>query len=114
MPRILVVEENKNLRVLYKYVLSKAGYEVSTVSSKEAALERLPEIDLVISELEAPNDKGYQALNHYYKKNNKIKLIVNTGYPLRADQSMNCRADAILPKSSNMDQLTLTIQSVLT
>ena len=114
MHKILVVEESKNLRFLYKLVLSKEGFDVSTVSSKEAALEKLPEMDLVISDLTEPNENGCNYLNHYYKQNDKLKVIINTGFPLKPNQSFHCQADAVLPKTSNVEQLTSLIRNVLT
>jgi DNA-binding response OmpR family regulator len=113
MHRILVVEKDKNLCFLYKLVLSKEGYDVITVSSREEALDKLREMDLVISELESPINNDCHRFNFYYKSNEKIKLIVNTGYPLDSVLEFDCRVDAVLPKSSDFAELKHTIRNIL-
>ena len=113
MHKILVVEKDKNLRFLYKLVLTKEGYDVITVSSKEEAFDKLKEMDLVISELDSPLNDECNRLNFYYKTNEKIKLIVNTGYPLKSKVNFDCPVEAVLPKSSDFAELKHTIRNVL-
>lgn len=112
MHKILVVEQNRNLRFLYKFVLSKEGYDVSTAPTKEAALDRIPDMDLVIADLDAPCSFRC-SYEPYYRQKENIKVIINTGYPLEADDFCGCHADAVLTKSSNLEKLTNTIRNVL-
>lgn len=113
MHKILVVEKDKNLRFLYKLVLTKEGYEVITVSSKEEAMDKLKEMDLVISDLDKPLNDDCNRLNFFHQNNNNIKLIVNTGYPLSSNINFDCPVDAVLPKSSDFAELKHTIRNVL-
>jgi len=113
MHKILVVEKDKNLRFLYKLVLTKEGYDVLTVSSKEEALEKLRGMDLVISELESPLISKCCRFESYYLTNEKIKVIVNTGYPVGSQMEFDCQVDAVLPKSSDLAELKNTIQHIL-
>lgn len=113
MHKILVVEKDNNLRFLYKLVLTKEGYDVLTVSTKAEALEKLRGMDLVISELESPENSIGCWFESYYLTNEKIKVIVNTGYPLDSDLEFDCPVDAVLPKSSDLAELKNTIQHIL-
>ncbi len=113
MPKILVVDDDKNLRFLYQRVLSKAGYDVITVPTKEAALEKLPEVDLVISELDRPAASNGTHLDHFYKSNRRLKVIVNTAYPLKYALTLRYRADATMEKTSDVDKLTMLVDHIL-
>jgi DNA-binding NtrC family response regulator len=113
MPRILVVDEDKNVRLLYKYTLSLEGFEVVTAHSREAALQKLDGVDLVVSELEDPYDDNSGNFSKFYETNKDLKVVVNTGYPLEYTDSTLCQADAILAKTSDTDRLTSVIRNVL-
>lgn len=113
MHRILVVEANRNLRSLYKMILSREGYDVTTVSDRESALDKISDTDLLISDLDSPLVDSAKNLARYYRKKGNLKVIINTGYPLLPEQSKFYKADAVLTKTSNFDQLTSTIRTVL-
>jgi two-component system alkaline phosphatase synthesis response regulator PhoP len=59
MAKILVVEDEKNIRELIKFNLENAGYEVVTAADGKAALDQLSaEIDLVVLDLMLPEVDG--------------------------------------------------------
>ncbi|MFN2340038.1 MAG: response regulator [Halanaerobium sp.] len=61
MEKILVVEDEKNIRELIKFNLENAGYEVETAADGRAALEQLSEeIDLVVLDLMLPEIDGME------------------------------------------------------
>lgn len=61
MEKILVVEDEKNIRELIKFNLENAGFEVLTAEDGQEALEQLSdEIDLVVLDLMLPQIDGME------------------------------------------------------
>ncbi|MFW5961964.1 MAG: winged helix-turn-helix domain-containing protein [bacterium] len=61
MEKILVVEDEKNIRELIKFNLENAGYEVVTAADGRVALDELSaEIDLVVLDLMLPEVDGME------------------------------------------------------
>lgn len=61
MEKILVVEDEKNIRELIKFNLENAGFEVLTADDGQEALEQLSdEIDLVVLDLMLPQIDGME------------------------------------------------------
>lgn len=61
MEKILVVEDEKNIRELIEFNLENAGYEVYTAADGRVALDKLSEeIDLVVLDLMLPEIDGME------------------------------------------------------
>ncbi len=61
MEKILVVEDEKNIRDLIKFNLENAGYEVETAADGKEAMDKLSEeIDLVVLDLMLPEIDGME------------------------------------------------------
>jgi len=115
MAKIMVVDENKNLRFLYELELSSEGHEVITVPSDEAAIKTLnvTDVDIVVSELPNPNGSGLKSFKKFYEKNENLKVIINTAYQFEPYPSWQNYVDACLIKSSDINILKKTIREVL-
>jgi CheY-like chemotaxis protein len=57
MPRVLIVDDDPNLRDVVKLILAGPGNEIDSVADGQAALERLAQhaYDLVVSDLDMPD-----------------------------------------------------------
>ncbi|MBI5198068.1 MAG: response regulator, partial [Nitrospirae bacterium] len=64
--RILVVDDEENIRLLYKGELEDEGYEVVMAGSGEEALEVFDKVrpDLVTLDIKMPGMGGLRALEH--------------------------------------------------
>lgn len=62
MTKIMVVEDEPNLRKLLEVIIGKEGYQVMTLDDGEAALERLDSFrpDLIISDIMMPRLDGLE------------------------------------------------------
>ncbi|HEU4370186.1 MAG TPA: response regulator [Methylomirabilota bacterium] len=63
--RVLVVEDNRDTSTLLRDLLITEGYEVESVPTGEAALEaleRTPDVDLVVLDLMLPGMSGYDVI----------------------------------------------------
>ncbi len=116
MTTILLVEDNKNQRVLYEQELKHDGYEVVTASDGKEAIEKVQEQlpDIVIMDINMPKMDGIEAMGRILSKNKKVPVIINTAYSNYKDSFMSWAADAYIVKSSDLSELKNTIKEILT
>ena len=81
--RILVVEDDRELRLLLVDLLGEAGYEVAAFGSAESALRALEqpaEPDLVITDLMLPGLQGLDLLRELRRRRPETHVIVMTAF----------------------------------
>jgi len=115
MITVLVVEDDKNQRLLYEQELKLEGYEVVTAADGKDALgkiqEQLP--DLIIMDINMPKMDGIETMGKILGKNREIPVIINTAYSNYKDNFMSWAADAYIVKSSDLSELKNTAKEVL-
>ncbi len=116
MTTILLVEDNKNQRLLYDQELSREGYEIEIADNGKDALGKVQElaIDIIILDINLPKMDGIEAMGRILSTNKKIPIIINTAYSNYKDNFMSWAADAYLVKSSDLSGLKNTIKELLT
>jgi CheY-like chemotaxis protein len=115
VPSILVVEDEKNLRMLYEEELSSEGYDVVLVGSGEEALDVLEKSrpDLVVLDIRMPGMDGIEALGRILGRDRSIPVVINTAYSSYKDNFMTWAANAYVVKSSDLSELKATIKRLL-
>ena len=115
MATILVVEDDKNQRLLYEQELKLEGYEVVTAADGKDALEKIQEQlpDLIIMDINMPKMDGIETMGKILGKNREIPVIINTAYSNYKDNFMSWAADAYIVKSSDLSELKNTVKEVL-
>ncbi len=115
MTTILLVEDDKNQRLLYEQELRHEGYEIVTATNGKEALEKVQEQlpDLIIMDINMPKMDGIEAMGKILCKNKKVPVIINTAYSNYKDSFMSWAADAYIVKSSNLSELKDKIKEVL-
>ncbi|PXV61925.1 response regulator [Halanaerobium congolense] len=80
--KVLIVDDEKNIRLTLKTALSKAGYEVETAVNGEDGLTKLKgeEIPVVLLDMKMPGMDGIQFLKEVTEKDIATKVIMITGY----------------------------------
>jgi DNA-binding response OmpR family regulator len=88
MLRILVVDDDKNTRMLLSAVLGNAGYEVSLASNGIEALEALDKehVDLVVLDIIMPRMNGYEFTQTLRDNHNNIPILMVSAKQLPADK----------------------------
>ena len=115
MARLLIVEDEDNLRELYAEELEEEGYEISRAENGKAAIELVKNesFDLIIMDIRMPEMDGIEALGKVISLNKKIPVIIYTAYSNYKSNFMTWTADAYLTKSSNLDELKEKIKELI-
>jgi len=115
MAKLLVVDDDKNLRLLYEQELTDEGHEVTLAGSGPEALEYLKtkRPDLIILDISMPGMDGIEALGKILAKDKSMPVILNTAYSTYKDNFMTWSADAYVVKSGDLTELKAKIKDVL-
>ena len=113
--KVLVVEDEEGLRLLYKEELETEGYEVITAHNGREAIQKLEASrpDLVILDIVMPVMDGMETLGRIVGKERKIPIILNTSYPGYRQDFMSWAADAYVTKSTDLGELKDKVKELL-
>ncbi|MCX6640006.1 MAG: response regulator [bacterium] len=113
--RILVVDDEKNLRILYEEELQEEGYEVNIADSAETAFKLLDAniYDAIVLDIQMPGMNGLEAMGHILHRNRKQAIILNTAYSQFKDDFESWSADAYVVKSSDLTELKDKIKELI-
>jgi signal transduction histidine kinase len=82
VPKILVIEDEDQVRQSYDDMFSFFGYEVESVPNGREGMSRITkkDYDIVVTDLNMPEMNGLEVLKYIKKKKPYIEVIVITGY----------------------------------
>ena len=119
-PLVLLVEDDRDGRLMYAEWLQQAGFRVEQAHNGLQALERAFDVlpAAVVTDLNIPGIDGYELTRRLKadERTTRIPIIAVTGYaPFTQDPSRADRAgcDAIIPKPCLPEDLESTIRSLL-
>jgi two-component system response regulator PilR (NtrC family) len=115
--RILVIDDEADIRECLDMLLSSVGYEVSTVESGGAAVERAEResFDLAITDLRMPGLSGEETVAALRRIMPGISVIVVSGY-VSDESALRCReagATRIMSKPFDVDDLLHVVEAAL-
>jgi DNA-binding NtrC family response regulator len=115
MARVLVVDDDNSLRILYTKEMSDEGYDVESVSSGKEALESITarRPDVVILDIKMEGMDGLSVLDEIMKRDKTIPVVLNTAYSTFKSDFTTWSADAYVVKSSDLTELKETIKQIL-
>jgi DNA-binding response OmpR family regulator len=115
MKKILLVEDEKALCLLYEEELSKDGYAVTAVTDADAALEELgkQDFDLIITDIRMPGKNGIELITQIMGLRKDIPIIINSAYQSYKEDFMTWAADAYVVKSSSLEELKGKIKDLI-
>ena len=113
--KILVVDDEENLRFLYERELMDEGYEIILARDGRECLDMVTQHspDLIILDIRMPRMDGLEAIGKIIEINKDIPIIINSAYSTYKDDFMSWAADAYVVKSYDLDSLKSTIREVL-
>jgi CheY-like chemotaxis protein len=113
--KLLVVDDEENIRMLFKEELEEEGYQVEAASNGLEALEKLKgsSFDLVVLDIKMPGMDGIQALNEIKNLNKDQPVILCSAYGEFKQDFSSWVSDGYVVKSADTRELKQTIKNIL-
>ena len=115
--RILIVDDEPNVRLVFRTTLEAAGYRVATAVDGGDAVEHLERegADLVLLDLQMPVMGGMETLQHLREADNGVAVVIVTAYGsvVNAVQAMKLGAIDFLAKPLRPESLRQVVAEVL-
>lgn len=113
--RILIVDDEANIRELYKQEFIDEGFEVDTVASAEEAGDILDKRrpDLMILDIELPGQDGLAYLREVMETNRDLPVLINSAYHSYKDDFASWSAEGYFVKSADLDPLKRKVRELL-
>jgi len=115
--RILVVDDDENIRKVEVAILEDQGYTVESVGTAKEAIEKSKRkfYNVSLIDIRLPDMEGIELLTKFRETTPKIRKIIVTGYPTlqNAVDAVNKGADAYIVKPFDVEKVLKTIQQQL-
>jgi len=119
MAKILIAEDERDIRDLVAFTLRFAGYEVFAAPNGEEAVELASKVypDLILMDVRMPRMTGYEACK-VMKANPDLKdipvvFLTARGQETEIQQGLEAGAEEYLLKPFAPDQLTARVKAIL-
>ena len=117
MSKVLIVEDDKELRELFGKVLMKQGYDIRETSNGKEALEAVHQdfYDLVISDIMMPVMDGYEFVSILRKEGNQIPVLMITAKDAFDDMCRGFQSgtDDYMVKPVNVNEMVLRVGALI-
>lgn len=114
MKRVLVVDDEENIRLVLRTLLRRHGYEVEVASGGQEALQKIDTFgpDVVLTDVRMPKVGGMDLLSVLRAKNNPATVIVMSAYGNveQAIDAMKAGAYDYLQKPFQPDEVVLALR----
>jgi len=112
--RILIAEDEANLRLVLQKELERLGYRVQAAPDGEAALRRLEEsnVDVLLCDINMPRIDGMELLRRVHERPNPPEVIMLTGQATveTAVEAMKLGAYDYLTKPYSINELDIRVK----
>ncbi|NQV55640.1 MAG: response regulator [Rhodospirillales bacterium] len=120
MPRVLVIDDDKEIRTIFQNMLRELGFDVAVAANGLKGLEKqraLP-ADILITDILMPEQDGIETIIEFSKEFPDTKIVAMSGGGRTRnmdflDLAKQLGADAILAKPFTFKQLIETLESIL-
>ncbi len=115
--RILIVDDDENIRNTMKAILEDEGYSVDTAFTGAEAIQKTQKTayNIALLDIRLPDMEGVELLKLIKDSVPRTRKIMVTGYPSmqNAIDALNKNADAYLVKPVEIDSLLTTVKNQL-
>jgi DNA-binding response OmpR family regulator len=113
--RILIVDDEEMIRLLYRKELSQGGYKVDTASSGAEAIKKASQgnFGVVVLDIELPDISGLEVLQKLRQVAPETPVILNSAYTTYKSDFQSWLADDYVVKSSDLQALKQKIQQLV-
>ena len=117
MLKILIAEDDRELRQLFSHVLSRHGYTVVGVSNGQEALDAMDTdfYDMIISDIMMPVMDGYALVRQLRDVGNTTPVLMITAKDAFDDMRLGFQSgvDDYMVKPINVNEMVLRVQALL-
>jgi len=115
MKRILIVDDEENIRFLYKEELEDEGFAVDLAKNGEEALEKVDQFqpDLITLDIKMPGLNGLEVLKRIREKKRNLPIILCSAYGEYKQDLTTWASDAYVVKCADLTELKETIRRLL-
>ncbi len=115
MKRILIVDDEENIRFLYKEELEEEGFTVELAKNGEEALEKLPlfQPDIITLDIKMPGMNGIETLKRIRETERHLPIIMCSAYGEYKQDFATWASDAYVVKCADLTELKTTIRKLL-
>ncbi len=115
MKRILFVDDEESIRLLYQEEFEERGYDVVLAGSGEEALEKYAQTnpDLLVIDIKMPGMDGIELLKHIRQQSKDIPVILCTAYGEYKQNFETWASDDYIVKSANLEGLVSKVEHLL-
>jgi DNA-binding NtrC family response regulator len=115
--RILVIDDDENIRKVLETILADEGYSVETAETAKKGIEKSEQafFNLALIDVRLPDMEGIELLSKLRNTKPKMRKIIVTGYPTlqNAIAAVNKGADAYVMKPFDVEKILQTIKEQL-
>jgi DNA-binding response OmpR family regulator len=113
--KVLVVDDEKNIRLLLVEELTDEGYDVVTAENGVVALEMIQaeKPDLVTLDIKMPGEDGLSILRKIREIEYDLPVIICSAYSVYKSDFSAVAADHYVTKSSDFEELKNKIKEIL-
>jgi DNA-binding NtrC family response regulator len=116
--RILVIDDDENIRKVVVAILEDEGYIVESVGTAKEAIEKTKRkfYNIALIDIRLPDMEGIELLTKIKDTTPRMRKVVITGYPTlqNAVDAVNKGADAYIVKPFDVKKVLKTIEEQLT
>ncbi|MGD0917790.1 MAG: response regulator [Thermodesulfobacteriota bacterium] len=115
MKKILIVDDEDSIRLLYKEELEEEGFAVELAKNGREALEKLPLFrpDLITLDVKMPVMDGIEALQRIREVNRQLPIVLCSAYGEYKQDFTTWASDAYVVKCADLTDLKTTIRRLL-
>jgi len=113
--RILIVDDEADIRLLYRSLLEESGFDVFEASDSAECFQRIEadSPDLILLDIKLKGESGIDILQALSERDNKPKVILATAYSAYQDDFATWLADGYWVKTQELETLIEEIKKVL-
>ncbi len=115
MKNILVVDDEENIRKLYKEEFEEMGYGVTTAPDGAQALSAMDsaKFDLVVLDMRMEGMSGIETLRKMMEKSKALPVVISSAYEEYKQDFASWASEAYIVKSADTSALRDTVKKIL-
>ena len=119
MPRILIIDDEREMRSLLREVFQSKGYKVVEAANSENGLKvfQSTPVDLVMTDILMPEKEGLSTIMELKKKNPELKIIAMSGGAVKSanylEFARKLGADKVLQKPFDLRSVLQAVKDLL-